>query len=208
MPKNINPFAGKKVLGNNDSNKAPRRGKHGKPKGKQHLDSRFKVLVVPTNVPCYCKHSLLMTPSCCETTPVCMSAGARQKRNGSSWGLMGVVASAAAVWLFGAWQIGQNKAKKARSDASYLTQMLALPLKYTEHAQCRMDCRWRLPFLSHSLSCAHIAESVLILRMRQGSTPSMSQHPGYCHACKGHRRALATASSVRAASSGAFLRGR
>ena len=92
-----------------------------------------------------------------------MSAGARQKRNGSSWGLVGVVASAAAVWLFGAWQIGQNKAKKAGSDASYLTQMLALPLKYTEHAQCRMDCRWRLPFLSHSLSCAHIAESVLIL---------------------------------------------
>ncbi|CAK0750017.1 hypothetical protein CVIRNUC_001957 [Coccomyxa viridis] len=99
MPKNINPFAGKKVLGSNNSNKAPRRGKHGKPKG------------------------------------------ARQKRNGSSWGLVGVVASAAAVWLFGAWQIGQNKAKKAGSDASYLTQMLTLPLKYTEHAQCRMECR-------------------------------------------------------------------
>ena len=91
-----------------------------------------------------------------------MSAGARQKRNGSSWGLVGIVASAAAVWLFGAWQIGQNKAKKARSDASYLTQMLALPLRYTEHAQCRMDCRWELSLLSHSLSCAHVARSVLI----------------------------------------------
>ena len=73
-----------------------------------------------------------------------MIAGPRRKQNGSSWGLVGIVASAAAAWLFGAWQIGQNKAKKSRSDSSYLTQMLALPLKYTEHAQCRMDCRCSL----------------------------------------------------------------
>ena len=76
-----------------------------------------------------------------------MLAGPRRKRgDGSTLALIGIVASAAAAWLFGAWQIGQNKSKKARSDASYLTQMLALPLKYTEHAQCRMDCRCELPF--------------------------------------------------------------
>ena len=68
-------------------------------------------------------------------------AGPRRKGSSSTWGLVGIVASTAAAWLFGAWQIGQNKAKKARSDASYLEQMLAVPLKYTEHAQCRMDCR-------------------------------------------------------------------
>ena len=138
---------------------------------------------------------------------MCMGAGASQKRNGSSWGLVGIVASAAAVWLFGAWQIGQNKAKKARSDASYLTQMLALPLRYTEHAQCRMDCRWELSLVSHSLSCTHKRE-VSSYRMRQGSMPSMSWHPGHCPACKGHGRALATALSVRAAASGTFLRER
>ena len=69
------------------------------------------------------------------------AAGPRRRQDGSTWGLVGVVASAAAAWLFGAWHLGQSKAKKARNDTSYLTQMLAVPLKYTEHAQCRMDCR-------------------------------------------------------------------
>ena len=34
MPKQINPFAGKKLLGSNNSKKAPKRGKKAKGKGK------------------------------------------------------------------------------------------------------------------------------------------------------------------------------
>ena len=107
MPKNINPFAGKKVLGNTNSNKAPRRGKHGKPKGKQHLDSRFKVLVVP-NVPCYCKHSLLMTPSCYETIPV-TSVHERRGKTETQRLLMGTCGRCSqrgcslAVWCMADW---------------------------------------------------------------------------------------------------------
>ena len=38
MPKQINPFAGKKLLGSNNSKKAPKRGK-GKGKGRHLLPS-------------------------------------------------------------------------------------------------------------------------------------------------------------------------
>ena len=41
MPKQINPFAGKKVLGSNNSKKAPKRGKKAKGKGKHPI-------IVPT----------------------------------------------------------------------------------------------------------------------------------------------------------------
>ena len=86
------------------------------------------------------------------------AAGPRRRQDGSTWGLVGIVASAAAAWLFGAWHIGQGKAKKARGDASYLTQMLAVPLKYTEHAQCRMDCRFYLLLSTSKFQheCTHV----------------------------------------------------
>ena len=98
-----------------------------------------------------------------------MTAGARQKGNGSSWGLVGIVASAAAIWLFGAWQVGQNKAKQARNDASYLTRMLALPLRYTEHAHCRMDCRFDLSLPSHTVFYVHSVTRMLIIACAKGA---------------------------------------
>ena len=79
------------------------------------------------------------------------TAGSRRRGDGSTWGLVGILASTAAAWLIGAWHIGQNKAKKAGNDTSYLTRMLAVPLKYTEHAQCRMDCRSDFPYCTLSL---------------------------------------------------------
>lgn len=44
MPKNINPFAGKKVLGSNNSKKAPKREKKAKAKGKQSHTVQYYTL--------------------------------------------------------------------------------------------------------------------------------------------------------------------
>jgi hypothetical protein len=47
----------------------------------------------------------------------------------------------AAAWIFGALQISSQKKSKASKDKMLLARLLRKPLKYTEHALCRMDCR-------------------------------------------------------------------
>lgn len=68
-------------------------------------------------------------------------AGARNAKERSPWGLLGLVAGVAGAWLLGAWHIGQQRVQKGRGDRVALARLLANPLKYTEHALCRMDCR-------------------------------------------------------------------
>ena len=65
----------------------------------------------------------------------------RKKKERSVWGLVAAVGSFAA--LFG-WTL-LSRGKAAKADRRILDSMLAKPLRYTEHASCRMDCRcvWR-----------------------------------------------------------------
>lgn len=67
--------------------------------------------------------------------------GPRKKKERSVWGLVGAVASFAA--LFGWTLLSRGKAAQRQrlADRRILNSMLAKPLHYTEHASCRMDCR-------------------------------------------------------------------
>ncbi|CAL8462505.1 g2038 [Coccomyxa elongata] len=112
MPKDINPFRGKRTLGN--SNKAPRRSRKRNSKG----------------------------------------SGKNSGKN--SWGLLGLAVSITAAWLFGAWQIGEHRTKKKQYDKLTLAGLLSKPLKYTEHALCRMDCR-------------HIPEKEVVATLNEGT---------------------------------------
>ncbi|EIE23976.1 hypothetical protein COCSUDRAFT_53173 [Coccomyxa subellipsoidea C-169] len=111
MPKDINPFRGKKTLGN--TTKAPRRSRKDKSKGPR-------------------------------------------KSGSSPWGLFGLAASIAAAWLVGAWHIRDQRTRKYQVDKNTLARIMSKPMKYTEHAQCRMDCR-------------HISQEEVAATLRQGT---------------------------------------
>lgn len=65
--------------------------------------------------------------------------GGSKKSRRSVWGFVGLAAGLAALWVYVVG--GQRKAKQDR-DKRILTSMLRRQIKYTEHAACRMDCRW------------------------------------------------------------------
>jgi hypothetical protein len=66
--------------------------------------------------------------------------GKRPKRAGPL-ALGGLIVSIAAAWAAAAWRIGLQRSGKVKADRRLLNSALALPLRFTDHALCRMDCR-------------------------------------------------------------------
>lgn len=60
----------------------------------------------------------------------------------SVWGLLGAVGSFAAVWVFTVWKLRDESKQKQLSDRPILNRMLLSPMTYTDHAVCRMKCRF------------------------------------------------------------------
>lgn len=61
---------------------------------------------------------------------------------GFGLGTLGLICAVAGGCLFGVSSVLQKRRSKAASDSSVLTSILNKPMKYTEHAKCRMDCRY------------------------------------------------------------------
>ncbi len=68
-------------------------------------------------------------------------ASGKKPRRGGPLAIGAIIVSVAATWLFSVLRIGQQRACKARADRLTLDNALTKPIKYTEHALCRMDCR-------------------------------------------------------------------
>ena len=67
--------------------------------------------------------------------------GGEKPRSGGPLAIGALVASMAATLLLSAWNISRQRAGKAQADRAMLDAAAAKPLKYTDHALCRMDCR-------------------------------------------------------------------
>lgn len=60
----------------------------------------------------------------------------------SPWGLFGAVASFAAVWAIAVFRMQADSKQKRLSDNLLLKTLLSRPMIYTDHAICRMKCRF------------------------------------------------------------------
>lgn len=60
----------------------------------------------------------------------------------SAWGLLGAVGSFAAVWIFTVWKLRDESKQKQLTDRPILNRLLLTPMTYTDHAVCRMKCRY------------------------------------------------------------------
>ena len=67
--------------------------------------------------------------------------GGEKPKRGGPLAIGALIASVAASLLLSAWSISRQRAGKARADRATLEAAAAKPLKYTDHALCRMDCR-------------------------------------------------------------------
>lgn len=68
-------------------------------------------------------------------------AGAKGSKKGGVWGLVGLLSSFAGAF---AWALLRQRSQKRQylgSDSAVLSSMLQRPLRWSEHAVCRMDCR-------------------------------------------------------------------
>ena len=74
--------------------------------------------------------------------------GGEKPRRGGPLAIGALIASVAATLLLSAWNISWQRTGKARADRAALEAAAAKPLKYTDHALCRMDCRHSRPFAS------------------------------------------------------------
>jgi hypothetical protein len=68
-------------------------------------------------------------------------AGGKRPKRAGPLALGGLIVSIAAAWAAAAWRIGLQRSGKAKADRRLLNSALALPLRFTDHALCRMDCR-------------------------------------------------------------------
>ena len=73
--------------------------------------------------------------------------GGEKPRRGGPLAIGALIASVAATLLLSAWNISWQRSGKARADRATLEAAAAKPLKYTDHALCRMDCRHSYPLL-------------------------------------------------------------
>lgn len=60
----------------------------------------------------------------------------------SAWGLLGAIGSFAAVWVFTVWKTRDESKQRQLTDRPILNRMLLTPMTYTDHAICRMKCRY------------------------------------------------------------------
>lgn len=60
----------------------------------------------------------------------------------SPWALLGAVGSFAAVWVFTIFKIQSDSKQKTLSDKTILRTLMFKPVVYTDHAICRMKCRY------------------------------------------------------------------
>lgn len=60
----------------------------------------------------------------------------------SPWGLLGAVGSFAAVFIFTIWKSHEDGKTKRLSDTRILNTLMFKPMVYTDHAICRMKCRF------------------------------------------------------------------
>lgn len=65
-------------------------------------------------------------------------SGGKRRKDKSFWGLLAAGAGFAALWAWNVWARVQQR----QDDRHILDAMLRLPLAITEHAACRMDCRF------------------------------------------------------------------
>ena len=65
-------------------------------------------------------------------------------RPGGLWGIIGLVGSFAALWLYSSGQQGKQRRRKADADSKVLAVLRSRPLVVSGHGACRMDCRWEL----------------------------------------------------------------
>lgn len=70
--------------------------------------------------------------------------GSKKGKGAGGWGLgtLGLICAVAGAWLFGVSSVLQKKRSKAVTDGTILISILNKPINYTEHAKCRMDCRY------------------------------------------------------------------
>ena len=71
----------------------------------------------------------------------------------SPWALLGAVTSFAAVWVFTIFKVQGDSKQKALSDKTILKTMMYKPVVYTDHAICRMKCRYVTKILLSSHNC-------------------------------------------------------
>lgn len=60
----------------------------------------------------------------------------------SPWALLGAVGSFAAVWVFTVFKVQSDSKQKTLSDKMILKTLRFKPVVYTDHAICRMKCRY------------------------------------------------------------------
>ena len=84
--------------------------------------------------------------------------GGEKPKRGGPLAIGVLIASVAATLLLSAWNISWQRAGKTRADRATLKAAAAKPLKYTDHALCRMDCR-------------HLGPLLLLLRVLDASQP-------------------------------------
>jgi hypothetical protein len=65
--------------------------------------------------------------------------GSDRKKSRTLWGLAGLFVGLASML---AYVVGSQRKQKRERDRGILNGMMRRPLVYTEHAACRMECRW------------------------------------------------------------------
>ena len=63
------------------------------------------------------------------------------KKKGSAWGLVGLLGSFAGAFAWALLRQRSGRQQAVGSDRALLSSMLQKPLRWSEHAVCRMDCR-------------------------------------------------------------------
>ncbi len=63
------------------------------------------------------------------------------RKKGSSWGLVGLLGSVVGAFAWAVLRQRSGRQQALGSDRALLSGMLQKPLRWTEHAVCRMDCR-------------------------------------------------------------------
>lgn len=69
-------------------------------------------------------------------------SGSSKKSQRSFWGLVAVGGALAAFWAAAVVQLKKAKEKRLAIDRVTLGGLLRKPVHYTEHAKCRMGCRY------------------------------------------------------------------
>ncbi len=64
-------------------------------------------------------------------------------------GVLGVAAAVAAFVAAAVWALGRQRQRVVTTDRTTLATLVRKPMHFTEHALCRMDCRYMLWVSSH-----------------------------------------------------------